>query len=81
MRSRIFNIVQYACHKDTGEALLTEERIKSALDKYRSIKQWAWITHDHDIDDTGKIKPLHYHIVLYLGSTVKDTSTLPAGLV
>ena len=74
MRSRIFNIVQYACHKDTGEALLTEERIKSALDKYRSIKQWAWIAHDHDIDDTGKIKPLHYHIVLYLGSTVKDTS-------
>lgn len=74
MRSRIFNIMQYACHKDTGEVLITEARITETLNKYKSIKQWAWIAHDHDIDDKGKLKPLHYHIVLNMGNTVKDTS-------
>ena len=76
MRSRVFDIVQYARHKDTGEVLMTEDQITSALDKYKSIKRWAWIAHDHDIDDTGKIKPLHYHIAIDLGRTVIDSASV-----
>lgn len=76
MRSRVFNIMQYSKHPETGATLLTEDAIKAALDRYKSIKQWAWIVHDSDIDDAGNIKPLHYHIVLYLGNTVKDTSAV-----
>lgn len=74
MRSRVFNIMQYAAHPETGETLLTEATITAVLGKYKSIKQWAWIAHDHDVDADGNIKPLHYHIVIYTGSTPKDTS-------
>ena len=74
MRSRVFNVMQYAAHPETGETLLTEETITAVLGKYKSIKQWAWIAHDHDVDNDGNIKPLHYHIVIYTGSTPKDTS-------
>ena len=76
MRSRIFNVMQYAQHPDTGETLLTEDTITAALAKHKSIKQWAWIAHDRDIDEDGKPKPLHYHVVIDLGSTVLDSSAV-----
>lgn len=75
-RSRVFGIVQYARHEKTGKVLLTEKQITDALDKYKSIKQWAWIAHDHDIDDKGQPKPLHYHIAIDLGNTTKDVSDI-----
>lgn len=76
-RGRIFNIMQYALHPNTGEELITEEVIESALE-HKSIKQWAWAKHDNDVytelDESdsripatkhaGDLKPLHFHIVL-----------------
>jgi len=73
MRPRIFNIMQYADHPDTGEQLITEDKIKEAL-THKTIKQWAYIAHNKDVyseeDEKeegrrqGELKPLHYHIVL-----------------
>lgn len=73
-KSRIFNIMQYAVHPDTGETLLTEETIKKAL-SHKTISRYAWIGHDSDVyseaDEMndpehiqGEKKPLHYHIVI-----------------
>lgn len=73
-KSRIFNIMQYASHPDTGETLLTEETIKKAL-SHKTISRYAWIAHDSDVyseaDEMndpehiqGVKKPLHYHIVI-----------------
>lgn len=73
-KSRIFNIMQYASHPDTGETLLTEETIKKAL-SHKTINRYAWIAHDSDVyseaDEMndpehiqGVKKPLHYHIVI-----------------
>ncbi len=64
LSSRVFHIVQYLNHPTTGEILLTEETVKAALAKYKSISEWAYIIHDRDIKDDGSIKPPHFHIVL-----------------
>lgn len=48
MKARIFNIMQYECHPDTGKVLLTEEKIKDAL-AHRMITRWAYIKHDKDV--------------------------------
>lgn len=74
MKARIFNIMQYEKHPETGEVLLTEDRIKVAL-AHRTIKQWAYVLHDKDVyseDDeladathvAGTPKPPHWHIVM-----------------
>lgn len=75
MRARVFNIMQYEKHPETGETLITEDKIKEALE-HKTIKQWAYICHDKDVysekdeknDTTGKRKagdkkPRHWHIV------------------
>ena len=48
MKSRIFNIMQYAQHPVTGETLLTEDTIKVAL-SHKSLKEWAYIAHTEDV--------------------------------
>lgn len=48
MRSRIFNIMQYTHHPKTGELLLSEDTIKSALE-HKGIDKWAYVLHDQDI--------------------------------
>ena len=74
MKARIFNIMQYKKHPKTGEVLLTEEQILSALD-HKSILKYSYILHDKDVyvdademDDpdhkSGDLKPPHWHIVL-----------------
>lgn len=84
-RSRVFGVMQYAVNPETGEKLLTEDRIRHVLGTYKSIKRWAWIAHDHDLYDSEEdkakhpedaTKPLHYHIAIDLGSTTKDTSDI-----
>lgn len=47
MKARIFNIMQYERHPETGEKLLEENTIKKALE-HKTIKQWAYIVHDKD---------------------------------
>jgi hypothetical protein len=79
---RIFNVMQYEKHPETGETLLTEEQIRVALLSHRTVKRWAYICHDKDVysaldeeqnpnHKAGEIKPCHWHIVLECGSNVE----------
>lgn len=78
MKARVFNIMQYVNHPETGEPLLSEDKIKEAL-AHKTIKQWAYILHDKDVyseqdeiqdpnHTTDKEKPPHWHIVLQMGT-------------
>lgn len=78
IKSRIFNVMQYERHPETGEILLTEERIKDAL-AHRMIKRWAYVCHDKDVYSAldeeqnpdhhkGDVKPRHWHIVIEMGT-------------
>lgn len=78
IKSRIFNIMQYERHPETGEILLTEERIKDAL-AHRMIKRWAYVCHDKDVYSAldeeqnpdhhkGDVKPRHWHVVIEMGT-------------
>ena len=69
--------MQYEKHPETGETLLTEEKIKDAL-SHRTIKRWAYICHDEDVYSAldeeqnpehkkGNVKPRHWHIVIEMG--------------
>ena len=79
LKSRIFNIMQYEKHPETGEILLTEEKIRVALLSHRMIKRWAYICHDKDLYSVldeeqnsehvaGMVKPPHWHIVVEMGT-------------
>ena len=74
IKSRIFNIMQYERHPETGIVLLQEKDIKKAL-AHKTIKRYAYICHNADvysIDDeeddprhvAGEKKPAHWHIVI-----------------
>lgn len=74
--SKIFNIMQYVNHPQTGVNLINELVVKSTVNKYKTITNWAYILHDKDLyteeDDVNKkgtLKPPHFHIVLRLGAT------------
>lgn len=78
IKSRIFNVMQYERHPETGELLLTEERIKDAL-AHRMIKRWAYVCHDKDVYSAldeeqnpdhhkGDVKPRHWHVVIEMGT-------------
>ena len=78
IKSRIFNVMQYERHPETGEVLLTEEKIKDAL-AHRMIKRWAYVCHDRDVYSAldeeqnpdhhkGNVKPRHWHVVIEMGS-------------
>ena len=58
-RSRVFGVMQYAVNPETGEKLLTEDKIRHVLGTYKSIKRWAWIAHDHDLYDSEEDKAKH----------------------
>lgn len=73
-KGRVFNVMQYVNHPETGELLLNEDTIKVAL-THKTVKQWAYVLHDKDVyshadeeDDPnhkyGNTKPPHWHIVL-----------------
>lgn len=81
VKARIFNIMQYVNHPETGELLLDEDTIKVAL-SHKTIKQWAYVNHDKDVysakdeeDDPnhkqGQVKPPHWHIVLNCSQQVE----------
>lgn len=74
MRARIFNIMQYEKHPETGETLITEEIINSVISK-RGVDKFAYILHDSDVKDDGTPKPPHYHVVIKYKNPV-DTATI-----
>lgn len=74
MKARIFNIMQYEKHPETGETLLTEEKIIDCV-AHRTVTRWAYVKHDEDVYSAldeeqnpdhvkGNTKPPHWHIVL-----------------
>ena len=45
------------------------EKILSVLEQKQSVKDYAFILHDSDLDDEGKPKKPHYHLYLNFGRT------------
>lgn len=85
-KSRVFNIMQYEFHPETGEPLLNEETIKDAV-AHRTIKRWAYVAHDRDVYSAldeeqnpehikGQTKPKHWHIALEMGSNQAEIGTI-----
>lgn len=86
IKSRIFNVMQYEKHPETGETLLTEDKIKDAL-AHRTIKRYAYIKHDEDVytesdeehdpnHKKGSLKPAHWHIVIEMGSNQVEVGVI-----
>lgn len=42
-------------------------RIEDILNKYTTIKEYAYILHDLDVDDNGDLKKAHYHVYMNFG--------------
>ena len=81
MKARIFNIMQYVNHPDTGEPLLNRETIEATV-KRKGIKQYGYVLHDKDVFSAadeeadpnhrqGDTKPPHWHIVLQCGYAIE----------
>lgn len=86
LKSRVFFIMQYEKHPETGEELLSEEQIKDALN-HRTIKRWAYVCHDKDVfseadelndpaKKQGECKPRHWHIALEMGSNQAELGVI-----
>lgn len=69
IRKRIFNISQYLKHPETDEVLITEEKIKLALEEFGECK-YAYILHDKDLKEDNTEKPPHFHIVIQFKNPV-----------
>ena len=74
LKARIFNVMQYERHPETGEVLLTEDKIKDAV-AHRTVTRWAYVCHDEDVYSAldeeqnpdhikGQKKPRHWHVVM-----------------
>lgn len=81
MRARCFFIAQDEYHPETGKLLLSEDRIKLALN-HKSIKLWAYIYHDKDVytaadelenpkHKQGTKKAKHWHIAISTPNAVE----------
>lgn len=70
--------MQYECHAETGQVMVTQTQIERALSR-SSIKKWAYAWHDRDQFDSqeaeyqrskgrqvraGDLKPRHVHLVI-----------------
>lgn len=90
MKARVFHIMQYVNHPQTGNILITEECIKNGL-AHKSIKRYGYVLHDKDPITTmdfnrnkesyvsqglsiGDVKPAHYHIILECPNQVELSS-------
>lgn len=77
-RSRVFSVMQYETHAETGERMVNQAQIERGL-SMSSIKRWAYAWHDRDRFDAadaeyqrskgrtvevGDLKPRHIHLVL-----------------
>ena len=69
IRKRIFNISQYLKHPESDEVLITEEKIKLALEQFGECK-YAYILHDKDLKEDNTEKPPHFHIVIQFKNPV-----------
>lgn len=68
-RSTVFSVMQYREHPESGQTLWTQEQWDSliaGLDSDGVLMRHASIWHDQDLNDSGQIKPLHFHGVIQL---------------
>ena len=47
---------------------ITETLINLVCMDYKTIKEWAYILHDKDINEKGELKKPHFHIYLNLNT-------------
>ncbi|GAB3754386.1 hypothetical protein GCM10027591_03230 [Zhihengliuella somnathii] len=84
MQSRVFSIMQYREHPETGEVMLTQEQIDEGLEALVDrLHRWAYVWHPYDrlveVDEgTGEtvccgIKGLHVHMVLWVKEDPRPT--------
>lgn len=77
IQSRVFSVMQYRQHPETGEIMLTQEQIDEGLATLADrVHKYAYVWHDRDrlvaVDEgTGEpfcvgIKGLHAHLVLWM---------------
>ncbi|GAA2114555.1 RNA helicase [Kocuria atrinae] len=77
MQSRVFSVMQYREHPETGEVMLTQEQIDEGLATLGDrLHRWAYVWHPYDrlveVDEgTGEavccgLKGLHAHMVLWI---------------
>lgn len=77
MQSRVFSLLQYREHPETGEVMFTQEQIDEGLAALGDrLHRWAYVWHPYDrlveVDEgTGEtvccgIKGLHAHMVLWV---------------
>lgn len=75
--SRVWECVTDAIHPETGETIITKEKIDEVLNAHSSIKEYAYILHDKDTyteeeiaksesktHSVGDLKSAHFHIVM-----------------
>lgn len=63
MKLRHLEIVSDSTH-------LKESKVLDTIKQYKTIKEWAYILHDKDKDEDGKLKNSHYHVYLWFESAV-----------
>ena len=82
--SRVFSVMQYRAHSETGEVMLTQEQIDEGLEKLHGrLHKWAYVWHDADrlveVDEgTGEtvcvgLKGAHVHMVLWVTDSARST--------
>ena len=47
----------------------TDAKIEEILQSKKSVKQYAYILHDLDVDEDGNLKKPHYHVYMNFGNT------------
>ncbi|WP_437583158.1 RNA helicase [Paramicrobacterium sp. CJ85] len=87
MQSRVFSVMQYREHPETGEVMLTQEQLDEGLAVLGDrLHRWAYVWHPHDrlveVDEgTGEtvccgIKGLHAHMVLWVADAEGPRPTI-----
>ncbi|MHA7274128.1 RNA helicase [Arthrobacter sp. TMT4-20] len=87
MQSRVFSVMQYREHPETGEVMLTQEQVDEGLAALKDrLYRWAYVWHPYDrlveVDQgTGEtvccgIKGLHLHMVLWFADTEGPRPTI-----
>ena len=82
--SRVFSVMQYRAHSETGEVMLTQEQIDEGLEKLSDrLHKWAYVWHDDDrvveVDEgTGEmvcvgLKGVHVHMVIWVNDHSRST--------
>ncbi len=87
LKSYAWELVSDLVHPDTGETLVTTDKVEEYINKYhRSIQWYHWVIHNRDpwtkADKTnpryveGGIKPVHLHFSVFFKNNQKSVEEL-----